>query len=178
MRIRKWVRFFFKKKVVYKRLVTWFNLAMFGQWPNIVTVTVLSSTWTCLWNSEWRSSSIPNYSSLLIANLYTPTRLESLCLPYYDKLLMDEEVFWTKFQYFEIIEGSRTCLKVFSMEITSRESCFVQDLICWQHFGCRTAEFDPRYHPPRGVCSNQTLHLTLQYTENILGPNPLSSVLR
>ena len=151
---------------------------MFGQWPNIVTVTVLSSTWTCLWNSEWRSSSIPNYSSLLIANLYTPTRLESLCLPYYDKLLTDEEVFWTKFQYFEIIGGSRTCLKVFSMEITSRESCFVQDLICWQHFGCRTAEFDPRYHPPRGVCSNQTLHLTLQYTENILGPNPLSSVLR
>lgn len=45
------------------------------------------------------------------------------------------------------------------MEITSRESRFVWDLIRWRHFGCKTDEYDPRYHPPRGVCSNQTLRL-------------------
>jgi hypothetical protein len=43
---------------------------------------------------------------------------------------------------------------------------------------CTTNEFDQRFHPPRGVCSKSIPPLTLQHMENILRPNPLSSVLR
>ena len=42
---------------------------------------------------------------------------------------------------------------------------------------CTTNEFDQRYHPPRGVCSKPIPLPTLQHMENILRPNPLSSVL-
>ena len=64
------------------------------------------------------------------------------------------------------------------MENTSRENISPEITSAGDILECTTNESDQRFHPPRGVCSKPIPPLTLQHMENILRPNPLSSVLR
>jgi hypothetical protein len=104
--------------------------------------------------------------------------------PYYDdKSLTDEEVFRTKhrisdFNILRISDDREGALQLFRWKVHVENHISPKITSAGDILECTTNEFDQRYHPPRGVCGTKPISPpTLQHMENILRPNPLSSVL-
>ena len=104
--------------------------------------------------------------------------------PYYDyKPLTDEEVFRTKHRnsdlnILKLLEDREGALQFFRWKLHVEKHISPKITSAGDILECTTNEFDQRCHPLRGVCSKQIPPPTLQHMENILRPNPLSSVLR
>ena len=104
--------------------------------------------------------------------------------PNYDyKPLTDEEVFRTKhrhsdFNILKLLEDREGALQFFRWRLHVEKHISPKITSAGDILECTTNEFDQRCHPPRGICSKPIPPPTLQHMENVLRPNPVSSVLR
>jgi hypothetical protein len=102
---------------------------------------------------------------------------------YDDKPLTDEEVFRKKhrisdFNVLKLISDDREgALQFFRWKVHVEKHVSPKITSAGDILECTTNEFDRRCHPPRGLCTKPIPPPTLQHMENILRPNPLSSVL-
>ena len=102
---------------------------------------------------------------------------------YDDKSLTDEEVFRTKhrisdFNILKLISDDREgALQFFRWKVHVEKHISPKITSAGDILECTTNEFDQRCHPPRGICTKPIPPPTLHHMENILRPNPLSSVL-